>query len=396
MRARFGFARLTAAAVAAWVSCASPALPCDGAPFVPFQSVLDGVCGLFDIVPGDCPQVPTITQAILEISALFGARPEAVRHAVDGTGEFLPGGTINAGNNQQPVDCPPNTAGTVALSSLTPLAFVSAQSGQGPAAPTQLYDHEANSFFYAVTTVGCIGAQPHTLNLIFDYLPRVVPIFLKGQDVAKISLPLVVLNPDGSERSVCGANGCPASLATLRIGAACTGGPACVTDASVVGDFSGDGKQVSYNAADLGVTITVTFSPSPLSRVPHAIFRVRVPLVVTVKNDRVYVGASSTALDFPFFPFLEEEHGFPAKVLGKNVGIAPYAAPQCPNGLPCNNPLLPDPPTVSTFPFCASFSTDLGGTSLKPAVAAFLAIGTDGEALVSAPFAASPTVQCPS
>ncbi len=85
-----------------------------------------------------------------------------------------------------------------------------------------------------------------------------MPVFIKGQTVAKISLPLTVLLGNGSERFVCGALGCPASEATLLISATCTGGPACLAG-TVSGDFAGSGTQQTYKAADLGVTFSAAY-----------------------------------------------------------------------------------------------------------------------------------------
>ena len=63
----------------------------------------------------------------------------------------------------------------------------------GQATPTQLYDPKANSYFYAVATLDPVTQQPGTLNLLYDYLLRTVPVFIEGQTVARISLPLADL-----------------------------------------------------------------------------------------------------------------------------------------------------------------------------------------------------------
>lgn len=350
------------------------------------QSFLDGVCSFIMPNQTPCPQLPTVSQGILEIAGLFNARPEAVR-----AGQNVPGGAVYAGNVA--------TLAPVALASLTPLAFKGAMTSRGQATATQLYDPAANSFFYAVTTLGSVGgnSQPQTLNLFYDYLLRTVPVFIKGQTVAKLSLPLAVLNSsNGSERFVCGALGCPASEATLHISASCTGGAACLTG-TVSGDFAGTGTQQIYQAADLGVTFSAAFGASPISKLPHATFAVQVPLVVTPANDAPYFA-------FNLIPdkavFLVPQTGFPTPKLGSgtSVGIPPYAAPPCAStaGTACPTSTTPPP---SSYGFCASFSNNFTGPigNPAPAVAAFVQIGTDGEALASTPLAGTGAslAECP-
>jgi hypothetical protein len=334
------------------------------------QTFLNSVCSFVGQNP--CPQLPTVSQGVLEIAGLLNARPEAVR-----AGQGVPGSAVNAGN----VTVSPPAS----LASLTPLAFIGAMTSRETATATQLYDPTANSFFYAVTTLGTVEgtSQPQTLNLFYDYLLRTVPVFIKGQTVAKISLPLTVLISNGSERFVCGAQGCPASEATLTITATCTGGPTCLAG-TISGDFAGSGTQQSYPAADLGVAFSETFGASPISKLPHATFAVQVPLIVTAANDAPYFAFNDIANKTVFEA---DDTGFPAPVLGAgvSVGVPPYAAPPCSSsaGTACSSP----PPTSSSYGFCASFSNNFTGPvgNPAPAVAAFVQIGTDGEALVSTP-----------
>ncbi|MGH7031023.1 MAG: hypothetical protein ACREE9_03140 [Stellaceae bacterium] len=352
------------------------------------QSFLDLVCSAVGLSP--CPQLPTISQGVLEIAGLLDARPEAVR-----AGQNVPGRAVYAGNVA--------TEPPVTLASLTPLAFKGAMTSRGQATVTQLYNPAANSFFYAVATLGSVGGdlQPLTLNLYYDYLLRTVPVFIKGQTVAKISLPLAVLSSNGSEHFVCGALGCPASEAILQISATCTGGPACLTG-TVSGDFAGSGTQHTYKAADLGVGFSAAFGATPNSRLPHATFAVHAPLIVTAANDAPYSAFNNIANKTVFGA---DQTGFSAPVLGTGVsiGIPPYAAAPCASlaGTACPTPTTtpPTPAPPSSYGFCASFSNNFTGPigNPAPAVAAFVQIGTDGEALASAPLAATGAslAECP-
>ena len=73
---------------------------------------------------------------------------------------------------------------------------------------------------------------------------------------------------------------------------------------------------------------------------------------------------------------------------GKVIGVATYPAPT-------TSAPIPPGPTTSNFGFCANLPDNAG--ILRPAVAAFLDIATDGEVLASAPFGTStnPSLQCP-
>jgi hypothetical protein len=378
---------LAAAALAFWVCGAAPALAGGSADAGSVQSSLDSVCGnlanLFNPAQNaqmPCPQLPTVSQGVLEIAALLNARPEAIR-ALQG----VSGAAVYASN--------PVATAPIDLSQLTPLAFEGALTSRGGATPTQLYNPKANSYFYAATALDPNTGQPGILNIYYDYLLRSVPVFVKGQTVAKISLPLAVLDMNGNETAVCGAQGCPASVATLILDATCTGGASCLR-ALVKGDFAGTGTSASYNAKDLGINIAATFGKSPISSLPHATFSVQVPLLITALNDPAYFGFNFVS---GLSPFSSDQTGAAAPVLGAgvSVGIPPYAAPLCANpaGAAC-----PTPTPVSTYGFCASFSNNFTGPIGKPApaVAAFVQIGTDGEALASTPLPpGSGLPQCP-
>jgi hypothetical protein len=383
--------RLVGAAAALWLCVAGSAWAGGSADSGSVQSLLDSVCGSVGLNVGQspfCPQLPTVSQGVLEIAALLNLRPEATRVDV-----AVPGTSVYAGNT--------TAQSPLSLSGLTPLAFVGALTGTGQATPTQVYDPKANSFFYAVATFGTVGgvSQPQTLNLIYDYLLRTTPTFVAGHVVAKLSLPLVVLKPDGSELVVCGAQGCPASTATLTITATCASGPACLKG-EVSGDFNGAGAQQSYNAADLGVTFSAAFGKSLLSPVPHATFAVQLPLVVTNLNDPPYFnGFLNPLTGSP--AFANDQVGYVAPVLGAgmSVGVPPYAGPPCANSSGTACPAPPAPAPLSSYGFCASFANNFTGPIGKPApaAAAFVQLGLDGEVLASAPLpsAGSSLPQCP-
>ena len=419
------------------------------------MALLDPLCDFLGMT--SCPQLPTINQIVLEISALENTPPNLVRSQVIGVQLGpVPGACTVAGNFSFPVcdtlainavnpplrsNLGPLSPSPIALaslsnpttlaaspivlsnlSSLTPLAFIGPLNNPGNAVPVPPGANGANSFFYAVTTRA--NGQPDTLTLFFDYPPQTNPTFAKGQVVAKISLPLEVLKADGSERLVCGPQGCPASVATLKVSANCNGGPACLT-ANVMGDFSVAGTTETRSAADLGLEFGLVFSSSPNATQPHAIFEVRAPLLVTgptnptncgnaingmmadpkdCGNDPAYFGvvpagaAGPTPTGSPTgvnqasglpTAFSADDLGFTPAFLGKPVGIAPLAAPPCAGGA------CPTPAVSSTFPFCASFWANGASPPIHSAVAAFLAIGTDGTTYVSSPVPPVVGAQCP-
>jgi hypothetical protein len=415
--------RLGGAVAALWLCSTGPAWAGDGGggDAATAQAALStpgsGICSLLGMT--SCPQLPTLTQGILEISALLNASPDLVRSpagplggicTVAGNGGFPvcsrsnaisavnppvqsanggSGDQGNQGSGQSPIN----------FSGLSSLAFMGPTSGPGQAVPVT---SGANSFFYAVASGA--GEQPDKLDLIYDYPSLTNSTFTKGQLVAAISLPLQVLNADGSERSICGpqAQGskmasCAVSLAMLQVSAVCTGGTNCLA-ASISGDFSTSGTVETRSLAELGVKFSVTFAPSPNSGKSHAIFLVQAPLIVIKGNDPAYFGVvppgaavgtpgSATGINqLSSLPtaFSTNELGFPFK--GVHVGITPDAAP----------PVVGDG-TVATFGFCASFLTN-GTSAVHPAVAAFASIATDGTTYISSPIPSAVTgltLQCP-
>jgi hypothetical protein len=277
------------------------------------------------------------------------------------------------------------------LKDLRPLAFIGPTAGSGQAVPYPSGTVGLNSFFYAVATEA--NGQPTALSLFYEYRPLTSATFTKGQQVAAISLPLVIRNSNGSEQPV---------TTTLQISATCAGGTNCLT-ASAIGNFQGNGTQ-KRSPGDLGITVTPDFSTG------HAIFQVQAPLVVTGRNDPAYFGVVPPGATNPLTPvgsqafvnqasglptaFSSDVPGFPTAFLrGVTDGIAPYAAPLC-TAATCPNP-PPTTPPATGFGFCASFLATGSTTTLNPAVAAFLAIGTDGTTYVSSPKSAT-GIQCPS
>jgi hypothetical protein len=319
-----------------------------------------------------CPQLPTLTQLVLEIAGLESTPPEVARYE----NGIVPTVAINAVNPPAGNALNPPAGSPFALSKVVPLAF---KSTSGAAATvTQLDDPAANSFFYAATD-GVKGLSPTMLFLVYDYPPLTIASsnFAKGQFVADISIPLVALKSDGTESEV-------PTIIEIRGATGCKVVP-CVS-ATASGDF-GNG----LSAANLGLTVTLTFQSSPNSSTPHAIFAVQAPLLVTKSNDPAYFASDSAYASDPFKTFLlpafvNDELG--VKFSGLHLGVAPYAAPQCPGGS-CSTP-----PPSSNFPLCASIAVDNGPA--QSAVAAFFSIGTIGTTYLSAPLVTPPQVSCPS
>jgi hypothetical protein len=275
---------------------------------------------------------------------------------------------------------------------LTPLAFTTVK---GQAVPVPFGTKGADSFFYAVATP---DGEPNTLTVVFDYPTLTSSSFTKGQVVANVSLPLQVLNNDGSERPICGAAGCPASLATLQI-TACSSGPGCVNGfaANVTGDFSTPGTIITMSASQLNIGFSVSSAPSPNSSRSHFILELQVLLLVTLRNDPAYFGLtpSGAVVNSGSFTFVNQLTGLPTAFtaeLKPTFGITPQAAPTC-------NGTCPSTPFISTFPFCAGFAGN-GGGPLNPAVATFVTLGTDATTYVSSPVTTAnpmnvPILQCP-
>lgn len=343
------------------------------------QSALDAACIALNMSTDankstTCPQLPTFTQLVLEIAGLENAPPEAARFE----NAISPTVAINAVN--------PPAGSPFDLSKVTPLAFISPSAAGGVATVTQPADPNANSFFYAATD-GAPNQPPVTLFLVYDYPPLTNANFAKGQLVANISIPLVVLNSNGTETEapttivITSATGCGKPVPSMP----------CVSATAIPNPGS---PLPSMSAASLGLTVTLTFQPSANSAVPHAIFGVQAPLLVTHSNDLAYFLGDPVYMNNVLAPpvaFKNDELGFAPKS-GLPVGVAPYAAPKC-TSKTCPGSTTSPPPL--NFPLCASIAVD--GT-VRPAVAAFFSIGTIGTTYLSVPLIApsNVTLACPS
>lgn len=364
-----------------------------------------GLCGMFKISP--CPIPPTVTQSALEVAALGNSLFEMLLQQ----NNIVPSGSRVYASNPSVVPPAPGVPGCLAalpisstttptvqdcLSTLTPLAFVSQNPGTATAKATQLSNSSADTFFYAVAlssgdSSGAFLPVPDKVYFFYEAFFRTNP---NGTIAAKFSLPLAVLNNDGTEREV------PTTL-NFTGTAATTGGGNC-TMSTVTGDFKGTGRaQTLTGPGQIGVDCAVVFSATPASAQTHAIFEVAVPLLVTT-------ACSATACPDPlyFYSFnnsgvanpvnspvpgqggpgvytafgLNGEVGFPA---GSILGAAGVKI-----GLPPRAGSLP-PPSGAQFglALCASLpvNTNGNGAQLRPAVGAFYAMATSGEMLLAAP-----------
>ena len=392
-------ARFAGVTTAAWLCSMGPAWAGDGGDDTAIQPALQTICNYVGMT-SICPHVPTITQAILEMSGLANAAPDFVRGpqgplVADGLSALCtvssgaPGGlnVCSQGNAINAVN--PPAASPVAVSdlpNLTPLAFTT---GKGVAVPVPLGTSGANSYLYAVATPEQNG-EFKTLTLFFDYPVQTNSTIQKGQVFAKISLPLKVLNNDGSERLICGATPCPSltNLATLQI-TTCSSGSGCVQGFAynVVGDFSSPGTIVSQPVGSLGIQASVSFGSSPNSSRSHLILGVQIPLLVTAATDSAYFGVVPSGV-IPVNQLSGLPTAFTSDVVPTSkIGITPQAAPTCSGTCP----------STTTFPFCASFAGNAGAT-INAAVATFFTLGTDATTYLSSPVPAAlvgSALQCP-
>ncbi len=402
----FTSSRLAGAVAALWLSGAGLAWAGDGGDDLgTLNNALAGLCSLFETTYGvnlpSCPQAPTITQAVLQVVA-WNLVPTEMTSA---TNAIPLGERVNAGNPSIPPvgPTPPpittfpvqGTALSNLLTNLTPLAFIG--SSPGPAKAAQLYNTDADIFLYAVASLAKSSGQsvqPDTLYLFYVDTARTNANLMQGQIVAEFSLPLVVLT---------GYLSTPTETlvpTTLQFRVPSAGGLPC-SASTVVGNFSGasNGKTQTLTAAQIGVNCAVVFAPSPLSTKSHAIFEVQVPLVVTMVTDPLYFSNPISNL-LPAFNFKTDETGFtPASVSppttpilganGNSIGIGPSAVPLYST---TTSPLPPPP----VFALCANLPGGNGnGQAPIPAVAAYYAISTVGEALVSAAIPSASTSVCP-
>jgi hypothetical protein len=377
-------------------------------------TLTNGLCPLLRIPTSSCPQLPTISQAVLQIAAWQNTPPEAVR----ATHDIVMGNHVDAGNPSRPpaldktvtvngepmqlrisgfpvpsVSMPPAIGLVDLLPALTPLAFAS--QNPEPSLVKPLYDPSADTFVYAVASG---RAQPNVLYFFLEDLSQTNAHLRRGTTVAHISFLLTVLNSDlVTERAV------PTTLLFRVPGA---GKPPC-SASSVVGDFNGSGSAQTLNdVSAIGVDCAVVFSSSPISTVAHAIFEVKLLPLITgagfttgsppnadpayfTRDLIAFYGSNPVPPLSPLatLPFRADQLGFiPAAgvlgALGKYIGVAPSAGPLCPStGCPvCTSTDCPAP----IFSLCANLPGG-HGPSPVPAVAAFYAIATDGETYLSAP-----------
>jgi hypothetical protein len=430
----FTCSRLAGAVAALWLCGAGTAWAGDGGDLAGLNQLLStpttGLCAILNLT--SCPQLPTVTQAILEVAALTNSPPEIVA----AQNSITPGSNVTAGNLAA-VPPPPDFGGipfplnsttlpklsgvTIQsgeppvpglLDTLTPLAFASQKSGTALA--TQLYDPKADTFLYAVgiSSAGAVNSggggltNADTVYFVYDDLFRVAPAFTKGQIVAKFSFPLTVLNNDGTENT--------AVMTTLEI-TSCANGQASCFNANAVGGIGT--PQNPIPASQLGIQFALVFSASPTSTQKHAIFEVAVPLLVTgacvVDPLQCVPGQPQANTDPPYFYFFRNNAPGPINsatfsAFGDNgddlgakptmsgilpataysIGLAPTATPFCTPAtcLPGNPPPAPPPGSIP-YALCASLPDNSNGPAahLRPAVGAYYAIATDGEMYLSAP-----------
>jgi hypothetical protein len=376
-----------------------------GADLMGVQALLsdptNGLCKMFNM--SSCPQLPTATQAILQVAGLGNNLPEMV----GAQNQLPPSDRISAGNpaavpTNIPVDSitgaatlplattTPSTSDV--LATLTPLAFLSQSSGTAQA--TQLANPNADAFLYAVgvssskpAKVGATGlTDPDIIYFFYEDLFQKNQKFNTGQTVAKFSFPLTTLSKDPMgnfiERAV---------PITLNFKATIAGDCSAST---VSGDFNGTGTSQTLSPPNaIGIDCAVVSSASPTSTQAHTIFEVAVPLLVTGRCFNDAGCKSSPNTDPAYFYTAIKSMGTPAPNPvnmgvftaflkdhtnnGLNIGLAPTAGP------------LGSPPASgsSTFALCATlpYTTNGPNVQLRPAVGAYYAMATSGEMFLSVP-----------
>jgi hypothetical protein len=423
--------RFAGAAGALWLCGAGAAWAGDGGSDLgTLQAVTSGLCSTLGMT-SICPTLPTITQNILEIAGLENSPPEMIG-AQNG---IAPGNNVYAGNPAAvPTNIPVNSNTGLAtlplatttpstsevLAMLTPLAFISSSKQQGTAAVTPLYNNivEANVFLYAVG-VSSFGVQnsgggnltnADTLYLFYDNHLSYNQTFTKGQIVAKFSYPLTVLNKSVPFEK-------PPVLITLEVTAICSGGPSCLY-AQIINGFGAAPSTPSswFAASQLGIQFAFVFSASPTLALPHAIFEVAIPLLVTgscaFNSGNCYTGQPPANTDPPYFYFFDMA-GKPGPINtgiysafgenGDDLGATPTQLGILPTGgysiglAPTAGPFTPSSGTTYNFGLCADLPDNfiLPVGQIWPSVGAYYAIGTDGETFLSAALPAVSTSVCP-
>jgi hypothetical protein len=376
--------QVAGAVAAIWLYAAGPALAGGGVSGISLQGACNEIAMMAFGV--NCPPFPNVAQQVVEIGNLENQTPDSIRIATMSICEpfgpagdlglpFCPQIAINAVNG--PVTSPAsnsngnsNSQGDSGNGSTSAQPFLTRVAFTPGAVPTQVGDPAATANFSAVVLEGQNG-QPKMLDLFFETI----------KPGATLSLPMVVLNADGTERPV---------AATLKT--SCSSGDQPCQSATVSGDFLGTGVKKTYSANSLGLFFNLQWGTSSSTA------EVRIPLVVTKQNDPAYFATPPCPPNFITSPpyviggnpisgycvaFTGQDLGFPASFLGKgaSVGIAPYPAPLCTSTTcppPPPPPAPPPPPPTTYFGFCASFSNN-------PVIAAFVGVGTDATTYVTSP-----------
>jgi hypothetical protein len=389
------FSRLAGAVAALWLGCTGPVWAGDGGGDLgSLNSALQTLCtatlmNMFGVTLPSCPQLPSVTQGVLQLAAWNLLPPEMIR----ATNNIAAGAAVDAGNASLPPAVIPitpltnftaitafpvtgTTLSNLLLPNLRPLAFTS--SSTGPATAAQLFNPNANKFLYAVAS-GFLdnGGQPDTIFLFYEDTSRTNPNLKQGQIVAKMSLPLTILS-SGTESLV---------TATLQFRATKTGDCSAST---VLSTLWPNGITPDL----IGVDCAVVFAPSPVSAKSHAIFEVAVPLIVTNATDPLYF---SNPIANVGSPFTSDVTGHSAGILGpsgNSIGMGPTAVPLCSMTGTC--PPSSPPPPSPVFALCADLPAGNGNAQAPvPSVAAYYAISTAGETLLSAALPATSTSVCP-
>jgi hypothetical protein len=388
----FTFARLAGAVAALWLGCTGPVWAGDGGGDLgSLNSMLQGLCTTlttnFGVSLPSCPQAPSVTQGVLQLAAWNLSPTEMLR----ATNNIPPGAAVDAGSPSLPPAVIPTTPVTTAITAfpvtstalsnllpnLRPLAFVS--SPTSPAKAAQLFNPNADNFLYAVAS-GFLdnGGQPDTLFFFYEDTSRTNPNLKQGQIVAKMSLPLIILSNSATESLV---------TATLQFRATKAGDCSASTVTSTLWPNG-------ITPDLIGVDCAVVFAPSPVSAKSHAIFEVAVPLIVTMATDPLYFFNPIVNVGSPF---MGDVTGHSAGILGPNgnsIGMGTSAVPLCSATVGC--PPLSPPPPSPVFALCANLPAGNGNAQAPvPSVAAYYAISTAGETLLSAALPATTTSVCP-
>lgn len=372
-----------------------------------------GGTGFGPLTNSPCPQLPTITQAVLQYAGLGNTAPAAVRAA---TFASIPvANYVDAANPSRPpgLKCLPSTPGCVdpltgfngtksvgftlpmdlsVTSTLQALAFIPANKSNGTAAPTQLFNSDAEVFFYAVAGLSAAGAVANSsqANSAVFFYEDLQWTNQKPGAMAKLSLPLTVLNSDGSETPV---------PAVLQFTVPAAGQAPCSASTVVSRLWPSPG----ISPAAIGVNCVVVSGTTQFSEKSHAVVEVSASLLINMATDPNYflgLLGPNFPTTFSALPSVFQDNlgftptGCPGSskscILGANgqsIGIAPGAAPF---GSPSTT-------TPANYSLCANLPSGNGnGQAPVPSVAAFYSIAPDGVVNVSSALAPTPPgIVCP-